>query len=160
MKMIATIVLTAMATAQPSIAAPVDPASAARTVLKSYMTAWAHSDAAGLGSYYAVSGDFISPNGLLAVGPKEVEAFYASAFKRGYAGSQATFKPIKTRFVSQGVIAIDGEWSISGAHKPGGQNLAPEAGIATAVLIEGHGRWRIALLREQAGASHIQALAP
>ena len=160
MKMIDAIVLAVMASAQPSIAGPVDAADAAAAVLESYMAAWTHSDATSLGSYYAADGDFISPDGLIAVGPKEVEAFYMAAFKRGYAGSQATFKPVKSRFISQNVIAVDGEWSISGARKPDGQKLAPEAGIATAVLVQDRGRWHIALLREQAGARHIQPLAP
>ena len=68
--------------------------------------------------------------------------------------------PSKRDFVSRNVIAVDGEWSISGARKPDGQSLAPEAGIATAVLVQNRGRWRIALLREQAGARHIEPLDP
>ena len=159
MKMIGAIILIAMA-AQPGVAAAVDATRATAALLENYMAAWARSDAAELGSYYAADGDFVSPDGLLAVGPKKVETFYAAAFKRGYAGSQATFKSVKTRFVSRNVIAVDGEWSISGARKPDGQSLAPEAGIATAVLVQNRGRWRIALLREQAGARHIEPLDP
>jgi uncharacterized protein (TIGR02246 family) len=159
MKTFALSLLMAAAAVQPSAATPVDAAHAAESLLESYMAAWARSDANTIGSYYAADGDFISPDGLLAVGPSEVGAFYASAFKRGYAGSRGTFKPVKIRLTNRGTIAIDGEWAISGARRPDGVDMPPEAGIATAILVNTKGHWRISLLREQAGVRNIRPLA-
>lgn len=160
MKTIVLSLFVAAAAAQPSVAAPIDAARTANAVLEAYTQAWARSDARGMGSQYAVNGDFISPDGALAVGPSQVEAFYASAFKRGYAGSSGTFKPVKVRLLNRDTIAVDGEWAISGARKPDGQGRQPEAGIATAVLVYTKGRWRIGLLREQSSAKNIRALVP
>ncbi len=147
--------LAAQLAAASTLAAAQAPADTARAVLASYMEAWAHADAHALGARFAADGDFISPTGSLASGPAQIEAFYAAAFQRGYAGSHAAFTPVQVRLLAPGVIAVDGEWSIAGAHGPDGAALTPEAGIATAVLVERRGRWRVALLREQASARRI-----
>lgn len=134
--------------------------NAAREVMKTYLAAWDRADARTLGSNYEADGDFIGPDGALAAGPAELEAFYADAFKRGYAGSRASFKLIKARWLASGVIAVDGEWEIAGARKPDGSAKPPEKGIATAILLEEHGAWRIGLLREQESAHRIKPLTP
>ena len=70
----------------------------------------------------------------------------------------APYKLIKARLLSPHVLAVDGEWEIAGARKPDGSAAAPEKGIATAILLENHGAWRIELLREQESASGIRPL--
>jgi uncharacterized protein (TIGR02246 family) len=142
--------------ALPATAAPSGPDAAVHALLETYVRAWDRADARALGAQFAADGDFINPTGTYARGPAQVEAFYAAAFAAGYAGSRGAFRPVAVRDLAPGVIAVDGEWSIEGARGPDGAQRPTEAGIAAAVLVRRHGVWRIALLREQAGAQHIR----
>lgn len=154
------LMLSAQLVASSAAAAPPPANDAARAVMNIYLAAWDRADASALGSQYSADSDFIGPDGTLAVGPAQVEAFYSAAFKRGYAGSRASFKLIKARLLRPGILAVDGEWEIAGARKPDGSARAPENGIATAILLDEHGAWRIGLLREQESARAIQPLTP
>jgi uncharacterized protein (TIGR02246 family) len=129
--------------------------AAVDALAKTYIAAWDRADPAALGAQFAPDGDFINPAGTYARGPAAVAAFYRAAFAQGYAGSGATFRPMKVRRLAAGVVAIDGEWSISGAHDPSGAVRPLEAGIAAAILVRRAGVWKIALLREQEGAAKI-----
>jgi len=131
------------------------PARIAEAVLQHYVLSWDHADAQAIAGAFAHDGDFISPDGLHARGPGEIEAFYQGAFARGYAGSTGRFSPRVVRRLAPGVIAVDGEWSITGARDAQGRPRPPESGIATAVLVEGPKGWQVGLLREQAGAKRI-----
>lgn len=155
---IVAIVFAAQLAASSVPAAPVGPDDAPQMVINTYLAAWNRADARAIGAQFAAKGDFINPYGDLATGPAEVEAFYAAAFKHGYAGSRGSFKIIKVRPLGRGFVAADGQWGISGARKPDGSVRAPESGIATAVIVEEHGKWRITLLREQTSARGIQPL--
>ena len=126
---------------QPAAAKPADATFATRTVLRNYIEGWLHGDAEALGHLFASNGDFISPDGLRAVGRAQVTAFYAAAFRRGYAGSHATFSTVAARFLRPDVIVADGVWTITGARKANGETRAPERGIATAVLVHVQSGW-------------------
>ncbi len=52
-------------------------------------------------------------------------------------------------------LCIDGEWYISGAHKPDGTQMPDERGLASAVLVKTGIGWRIAALREQSSGTTI-----
>ncbi|HSV04317.1 MAG TPA: SgcJ/EcaC family oxidoreductase [Phenylobacterium sp.] len=139
-------------------AAPAAPGTAetvAQAMAAAYVAAWDRGDASALGAQFAADGDFINPAGVYARGPAEIGAFYRTAFARGYSGSAGAFRVVKVRRLAPGVVAIDGEWSITGARGPDGRPRPPERGIAAAVLVSGAGGWKVALLREQEGAAKI-----
>jgi len=133
-----------------------DPARiAADRIARAYVAAWDRADAAALGAQFAADGDFINPAGVYARGPGAVAGFYRTAFGAGYAGSRGAFRVALARRIAPDVVAIDGEWSIEGAHAPDGALRPREAGIATAILVRRQGAWKIGLLREQEGATKI-----
>lgn len=137
-------------------AAPSGPEAAAKAVLDAYVAAWDRADAKALGAQFAPDGDFINPTGTYARGPAAIQAFYAAAFAAGYAGSRGSFHLVAARRLAPGVVAVDGDFSISGARNPNGAARESEGGIASAVLVRRQGVWRVALLREQEGAQHIR----
>lgn len=148
--------LLSVSLAPAAFAAPDSETAAAFGVIqKGYISAWNRADAAAIGANYVADGDFINPTGFHARGPKEIQAFYARAFAAGYAGSTATFTLRATRKIAPGVVVIDGEWTIKGAHKPTGEAIPLEAGIATAVVVKTPAGWRASALREQESATKI-----
>ena len=132
------------------------PQTVAMTTFRAYLAAWNRADAHAIAAQFAPDGDFINPTGYYARGPAEVEAFYKSAFSRGYAGSVGGFTPKAIRSITRDAIAADGVWSIKGARGPDGKVQAPEGGLATAVLVRGRQGWRVALLREQSSAQALE----
>jgi uncharacterized protein (TIGR02246 family) len=120
-----------------------------------YIDAWKRSDPTLLASHFVRDGDFINPTGFHAVGRAAISQFYAQAFAAGYKGSDAAFTPRQSRQVAPGVVVIDGEWRIAGAHFPDGRPRPEEGGLATAVVVRTPAGWRIAALREQSSATKI-----
>lgn len=135
--------------------APPSPPQVVESLMTAYVSAWNHADPHALAGAFAADGDFVNPTGYLAKGPAQIEGFYREAFARGYAGSHAQFTTRLVRRLAPGVIAVDGEWSITGAHDAAGHAAPTEAGIATAVLVAGADGWRVTLLREQSSAEHL-----
>jgi uncharacterized protein (TIGR02246 family) len=120
-----------------------------------YIGGWKKADPVLIAANFTEDGDFINPTGFHATGHAQIAAFYARAFAAGYRGSDAGFTAKSTREIAPGVVVIDGEWYIAGAHDPDGKPIADEHGIATAVLVKQSSGWRVAALREQSSASKI-----
>ena len=120
-----------------------------------YIGAWKKADPALIAANFTTDGDFISPAGFHAVGRRRIADFYARAFAAGYRGADAGFTARASRQIAPGVVVIDGEWFIAGAHDAAGKPIADERGIATAVLVRQASRWRVAALREQSSAGRI-----
>jgi uncharacterized protein (TIGR02246 family) len=137
-------------------AAPSLPDSTVAETFKTYLAAWEQGDAHAIAAQFAPDGDFINPTGFYARGPAEVEAFYRAAFTRGYAGSVGGFVVKAVRLIAPGVVAVDGVWSIEGAHDPAGGVRPAERGLATGILVRRVEGWRIALLREQSSAQDVE----
>jgi uncharacterized protein (TIGR02246 family) len=133
---------------------------AIRVFLRTYLSAWSHSDARTISAQFTDDGDFISPQGILARGRARIAAFYGTAFKSGYAGSLATFDLARVRVIRPGIFFVDGSWTITNARNIDGRPRAPERGIASAVIVREAGAWRVAALREQSSATVISAFAP
>ncbi len=130
-----------------------DPKGVAEEMLRAYLADWDRADAGALAAQFAPDGDFINPDGFYARGPAEVEAFYRSAFARGYAGRPATFTLKAARLIAPRVIAVDGVWSIAAGAD--GRASPQERGLATVVLVRTPEGWRVAALREQSSASQL-----
>jgi uncharacterized protein (TIGR02246 family) len=125
-------------------------------IVDQVLDAWGHSDAARIAAAYEPTGDFVSPTGDHATGRAQIQAFYASAFAAGYAGSVATAKIIHLRHVTSTVAIADGVWDIQPT--PNAKITRPELGIFAAVLVYNSGHWRIAALREQSSARELRDL--
>ena len=139
----------ALTAAVSSAAAAPATAPAVEVLQRGYVAAWDRADAAAIAAYFAPDGDFTNPTGFHAQGRADIAAFYAQAFAAGYAGSRGGLTLLRTRMVAPGVMLVDGEWSIRGARGPQGDARPGEQGLATAVLVQSGGVWRIAALREQ-----------
>jgi len=139
-----------MATAQ----VRVDPA--ARALIEAYVAAWDRADSKAMAATFAPDGDFVTPDGLHAVGRRAIASFYRSAFERGYRGRKGGFELAAAREVARGVLILDGTWSIAG-ERPGQSSGRPESGLATAVLIRTGTEWQISALREQSSATALRA---
>ncbi|WP_372785275.1 SgcJ/EcaC family oxidoreductase [Phenylobacterium sp.] len=132
-------------------------ADAVRQMMAGYIDAWKRADPKLIAANFKADGDFINPTGFHATGHAAIAAFYAQAFAAGYKGSDAGFTAETTRQIAPGVMVIDGEWYITGAHELDGKPRADERGLATAVLVKTRAGWRIAVLREQSSASKIMS---
>ncbi|WP_372785344.1 SgcJ/EcaC family oxidoreductase [Phenylobacterium sp.] len=141
-------VLALAAAVDPVAGAPALPA-AVEALQHGYVEAWDRADPAAIAAFFARDGDFTNPTGFHAQGRADIAAFYGQAFAAGYAGSRGGLKLLRTRMVAPGVMVVDGEWSIRGAHTPKGAERPGEQGLATAVLVRTGHTWRIAALREQ-----------
>lgn len=129
---------------------------ALQPVITRVLDAWNHADAHAIAAQYETTGDFVSPDGMHATGRQEIEAFYAGAFARGYAGSRATATLAHMRNLSGTIALVDGAWRIEPT--PTSKVRQAEAGLFFAVLHRHGGQWRIAALREQSSASTLREL--
>ncbi len=136
-------------------ASPVDAdKQAVEATLKTVVEAWDRSDAKAIASVYAQNGDLIVPDGTLSAGKPMIEAFYASAFSRGYGGTVAGAHIVRGRRVGSSSYVADGTWSIDGI-KHAGKPDSREAGVFSAFFVRENGRWRLQALREQSSATSI-----
>jgi len=133
--------------------------NAAHEIVAAYARAWNAGNPLGIAQLFAGNGDFINPEGIHAGGRREIEAFYAAAFKSGYTGSKGEGGIIAVRAIAPTLAIIDGQWRISGAKKPDGSPRAVERGILTGVIERTAHGWRILALRETASATKIIPLA-
>jgi uncharacterized protein (TIGR02246 family) len=144
--------------ATPALAAD-DPAQgAASSLVARFMQAWSAADASGISALFADDADFINPEGYAASGRDHIAAFYASAFTRGYAGSQAIGHVVSVHTVAPEVAVIDGTWQIAGAKTETGAVRPAEKGLLVAVIRKDGDGWRIVSLRESSSATAIVPL--
>jgi uncharacterized protein (TIGR02246 family) len=125
-------------------------------VIAEILAAWNRADAHAIAAQYEANGDFVSPDGMHAEGRQAIQAFYAGAFARGYAGSRATADMLHVRNVTGSIAVVDGSWSIEPT--PASKVQQREAGLFFAVLHRHGGRWSIAALREQSSATSLREL--
>ena len=144
------------ATAQPTQS---ELRAAASALVDRFMAAWSQSDAQALAALFAADADFINPWGTKAVGRDEIAAFYAGAFKSGFAGSKGTGDLVSVRAIAPDLMLIDARWRIAGAKMPDGAPRADEQGILVALVGRTANGWQILALRENASATEITALA-
>jgi uncharacterized protein (TIGR02246 family) len=126
-----------------------------RSVVRAFADAWGRADATSIASLFTADGDLVIPTGLQVRGRADLRDFYASAFAKGYAGSTTTADVTRIRKIAPDVMVVDAAWSINGRTLTAGKSKQPERGILAAVIVRNTGRWWIAALREQEGASSL-----
>lgn len=136
------------------------PQDAAGQMMALFMGAWSQGDANGLAHLFAPDGDFISPYGVVARGPVEIERFYADVFAHGYGSSQGGGDIVSVRALSPDIALIDAHWSIAHAKDASGAGRAPEKGTMVAVIGRMTEGWRILAIREHADIAAIAVTSP
>lgn len=132
---------------------------AASGLLDRFAKAWSATDAHALAALFATDADFINPWGVKAEGRWEIEAFYAGAFRQGFAGSKGEGRLVAVRAVSPEFGLIDARWRITNAKMPDGSPRADEQGILVGLIEKTENGWRILAMRENASATDIVPLA-
>lgn len=132
----------------------------AAALVSSFMQAWNAADAKGLGALFASDADLVTPTGIHSRGRAAIEAFYASAFARGYAGSKGQGEIVHERTLSSDISLIDARFSIAGAHNQDGSTRNAETGILAAVIGRTSSGWQILALRENEGAADFTSFPP
>ena len=135
-------------------------AEGASPLVDQFMRAWNAADAKALGALFALDADLVTPTGIDSKGRDAIEAFYAAAFVRGYAGSKGVGEVVRERALSPDISLIDARFSISDAKKQDGSPRAAETGIMTAVVRHTESGWQILALRENEGASDFTPFPP
>lgn len=135
-------------------------AESASPLVAQFMRAWNAADAKALGALFAPDADLVTPTGIDSKGREAIEAFYAAAFGRGYAGSRGTGEVVRERALSSDISLIDARFSISDAKKQDGSPRATETGIMAAILRRTDTGWQILALRENEGASDFTPFPP
>jgi uncharacterized protein (TIGR02246 family) len=148
--------LALMLTLQSVAGAPDSSATAIEALAQRYVDAWNRADASGIASLYVDDGDLITPDGTWVHGHASIQAFYASVFKRGYAGSRSGMEVKVSRNVAPGVVVVDGTWFIENAHSPAGAPAPKEQGVATLIAVETSAGWRVSAVREQTSATTVE----
>jgi uncharacterized protein (TIGR02246 family) len=121
-------------------------------VVDRFMRAWDAADPKAISGLFTDEADLIAPDGAFAKGRLAVEAYYATAFANGYAGSKGMGEIIQQRELSHDLILLDSRFSIVGAHKMDGSLKADEKGAMAVVLRRAGDDWRIVALRERSGS--------
>jgi uncharacterized protein (TIGR02246 family) len=144
--------------AMPALAQPSDARLGAEAILARFTQAWSAADGHALAALFAPDADLITPYGDLARGRDEIDMFYSSAFKRGYAGSQGTGELFAVRMLAPDLAIIDARWQITGGRNPEGTPRAEERGILAAVIGKSANGWQILALRENASATEFKPI--
>jgi uncharacterized protein (TIGR02246 family) len=132
----------------------------ASALVASFMQAWNAADAKGLSALFAPDADLVTPTGIHSRGRASIEAFYASAFARGYAGSKGQGEVVHERTLSPDIALVDARFTISGARNQDGSTRGAEAGILAAVIGRTSSGWQILALRENEGAADLTPFPP
>ena len=83
--------------------------TAIERLIKNFSVLWHDSNAHGLAMFWKPDGDFVNPSGMMLKGRKQIEAFYAQAFKMGYGGSTVDTTIDQLRFLTPDLALVDGQ---------------------------------------------------
>lgn len=156
MKLALALLCTAIVCATAAPAQDDDPSA----LVASFMQAWNSADAKGLGELFAPDADLVTPTGIQSTGRPAIEAFYASVFARGYAGSKGQGEIVRERRLTPIVSLIDARFTITGARNQDGSPRDGEKGIIAAVVGRTASGWKILALRENEGAADLTPFPP
>ena len=119
-----------------------------RQLYAEFTAAWNAHDAKKMASFWALDGDTIEPDGMVAKGRAEVEKHFAEEQATAMKDSQLKLTIDSVWFVSADVALIDGSYVVLNATDPNGQPLPPRKGLVSSVVIREHGgTWQVAASR-------------
>ncbi len=116
-------------------------------VASSFADAWNRHDAKALAGFFTDDGDLINPAGRVADGRQEIEALFADEHSRNFRNSHMQQTVSKVRVLSPDLVVATSRCELSGVLNPANQPMPTMNAIATFVLKNEGGAWRVAVLR-------------
>jgi uncharacterized protein (TIGR02246 family) len=121
--------------------------AAIRGLYAEFTKAWNDHDARKMASFWALDGDTVEPDGMVAKGRAEVEKHFAEEQSTAMKDSTLKLTVDAVWFVTADVALVDGTYVVLNAHDPNGQQLPPRKGLVTSVVIREEGTWHVAASR-------------
>ena len=118
-----------------------------RKLYADFIAAWNAHDPQKMASYWALDGDTIEPDGMVAKGRAEVEKHFAEEQATAMKDSTLKLTVDAVWFVTADVALVDGTYVVLNAHDPNGQPLPPRKGLVSSVVIREGGTWLVAASR-------------
>lgn len=153
MRRIALVVLLLAALAGAAAAQP-GPGRAARSadeqirqLYRDFTDAWNAHDARRMAGCWAIDGDAIEPDGMVAKGRAEIEKHFAAEQATAMRDSQLKLTIDSVWFLSPDVALLDGSYVVVNARDLNDQPLPPRKGLLSSVLIRRKGTWQVAASR-------------
>jgi uncharacterized protein (TIGR02246 family) len=113
--------------------------------LKGFEDAWNRHDPAAMAAAFAEDAVLINPSGRVARGRAEIARLFEDEQGRGMMkGTRFSHRVTGTRQLAPGLVFVDEEMTLSGAHDPNGQAL-PDQHVHGAMLLarQQDGRWQV-----------------
>lgn len=121
--------------------------AAIRTLYAEFTKAWNDHDAKKMASFWALDGDTVEPDGMIAKGRAEVEKHFADEQAAAMKDSTLKLTVDAVWFVTADVALVDGTYVVLNAQDPNGQPLPPRKGLVTSVVIREDGTWHVVASR-------------
>jgi uncharacterized protein (TIGR02246 family) len=118
-----------------------------RALYTQFAAAWNAHDPKKMASFWAIDGDTMEPDGVVAKHRDEVEKHFALEHSGPFKDTELKLTIDSVWFASHDVAMVDGTYMVMGAVDPNGQPLPPRKGLLTSVLIKEDGEWRVAASR-------------
>jgi uncharacterized protein (TIGR02246 family) len=118
-----------------------------RKLYADFIAAWNAHDPKKMASYWALDGDTIEPDGMVAKGRAELEKHFAEEQATAMKDSTLKLTVDAVWFVTADVALVDGTYVVLNAHDPNGQPLPPRKGLVSSVVIHEEGTWHVAASR-------------
>jgi uncharacterized protein (TIGR02246 family) len=120
---------------------------AIRALYGQFVAAWNAHDAKKLASFYAIDGDTMEPDGMVAKGRDEVQKHFAEEHAMAFKDTELKLTVDSVWFLAADVALVDGTYVVMGAVDPNGRPLPPRKGLLHSVLIQEGGTWYVAASR-------------
>ena len=120
---------------------------AIRGLYSEFVVAWNAHDPKKMASFFAIDGDTMEPDGMVAKGHDEIQRHFAEEHAAAFKNTELKLTVDSVWFVSADVALVDGTYVVLGAVDANSQPLPPRKGLLTSVLIKEHGTWHVAASR-------------
>lgn len=121
--------------------------TAVRNLAANFTGAWNRHDAKAMSEFFSEDGDLINPAGRVANGRREIEALFADEHSRNFKTSQMNQTVSSIRVLTPDLVVATNRCELTGVRQPATGELGPQNAIATFVLKNEGGTWRIAVAR-------------
>lgn len=121
--------------------------AAIRKLFAELCAAWDAHDATRLAALWAVNGDAIEADGMVAKRRPEIEKLYATEHAGALRDSRLTLHVDEIWFVRPDVALVDGRFTVTNARDANDQGLPPRSGLLSALVHRERGAWRILATR-------------
>jgi uncharacterized protein (TIGR02246 family) len=129
------------------MSAPSATQTSVESTINEFSQAWNRHDAKALASLFAPDGDLINPGGRPASGKAELDEFFAQEHSGYLKDSHMDAKIRRVRQLRPDVAIVTVDMAMTGMQSPGSDELSTGDIIATFVLENQGGAWRIVTAR-------------